>query len=337
MQTTHDSPVKLHDTGDLIAAIPHLLGFKPTNSLVICAHSGTRQGKVALCLRADIPPPEHHQSLADQLKLPVLRSNASGITAFVVSEGSADPPQPLPHSDLIDIVHQVFASVGVLVYHSLWVPEIRKDAAWWCYGGWDCGGQVPDPMSSQLAAVSAASGVVTFESRAQMRASLEPVDLRPLPLLAQRIAATHVPESRAWQLLADVMAELREGTVTLDEDRIVDLAAALAHPRARDSCLTPEITAMGKRVEDFWIELTRALPAPARAESAFLLAVTAFLRGDGSLAGIALEAAMDANPGHTAARLLRDSMDLGLPPESVAESIARVFCDPPMQSTEPPG
>jgi hypothetical protein len=110
--------------------------------------------------------------------------------------------------------------------------------------------------------------------------------------------------------------------VTLDDDRIVDLAVALTHMRVRDGCLRPEIVQLGQPLEQFWTDLTRVLPIPYRAEAACLLAFTAFLRGDGAKAGVALDAAMEADPEHRAAHLLRYSMDWGLPPESVAEAIS---------------
>jgi hypothetical protein len=325
MTTTQRMRVQLRDTGELIAGVPHLLGFRPTNSLVIAAHSGANRANVALCLRADIPPPDLYWSLAEQLKVPILRANACGVTILLVCDGSVDPPQPLQHSALVEAVTKVFGSVGIVVYHALWTPEIKKGAGWWCYTSLECNGQIPDPAGSALAAASAASGVVTFDSRAEMRASLEPTDRNPLALRAERIAAAlrlKPDEARATKLVADAIAHVREGMVTLDDDRIVDLAVALTHMRVRDGCLRPEIVQLGQPLEQFWTDLTRVLPIPYRAEAACLLAFTAFLRGDGAKAGVALDAAMEADPEHRAAHLLRYSMDWGLPPESVAEAIS---------------
>jgi Domain of unknown function (DUF4192) len=328
MTTTQRMQVKLRDPGDLIAAVPHLLGFRPANSLVISAHSGANRANVALCLRADIPPADLYWSLAEQLQVPILRANACGVSVLVVCDGSVDPPLPLPHSALVEAVTKVFGAVGVAVYHALWTPEIKKGANWWCYTNLECNGQVPDPAASVLAAASAASGVVTYDSRAEMRASLEPADHSPLPLRAERIAAAlrlKPDEVRATKLVEDAIADVRDGTLTLDDDRIVDLAVALTHVRVRDGCLKPEIINLGKPLEELWAGLTRALPIPYRAEAACLLAFTAFLHGDGARAGVAVDAALEADPEHSGAHLLRYSMDWGLPPEAVAEAVAGAF------------
>jgi hypothetical protein len=336
MTTTQRHRVKLRDPGDLIAAVPHLLGFWPTNSLVISAHTGPTGAHVALCMRADIPPPDLYWALAEQLKLPILRANACAVTLVVVCEDTVDPPLPLPHAALIEAVTSVFSAVGVSVYHSLWAPTITRGANWWCYDSVECNGQVPDPATSELAAASAANGVVTYDSREEMRATLEPTDRYPLTLRAERIAmalSQYPDEGRAHQLVSDAIADVREGTFTLDDDRVVDLAVALSQSRVRDTCLKPEVTQLGPAIERMWIDLTRAMPAPYRAEPASLLAVTAFLRGDGALAGVALEAAFQADPDHVMSHMLRGAMDIGLPPAEVAQAVAQgvseYLCSPP--------
>jgi hypothetical protein len=66
--------------------------------------------------------------------------------------------------------------------------------------------------------------------------------------------------------------------------------------------------------------LVRATPSPERAEPASLLAFCTYLRGDGVLAGIALEQAEQADPGHRLAELLRESLQSGLPPRQLLKA-----------------
>ena len=49
----------------------------------------------------------------------------------------------------------------------------------------------------------------------------------------------------------------------------------------------------GARAEQLWTECTRRAPAPLDAAPATLLAVSAWLRGDGAMANIALDRALD--------------------------------------------
>jgi hypothetical protein len=53
--------------------------------------------------------------------------------------------------------------------------------------------------------------------------------------------------------------------------------------------------------------------------AATLLGYTAYLRGDGPLAGVALEAAVAADPRHTTARLLETALRTGVRPHSLRE------------------
>ena len=67
--------------------------------------------------------------------------------------------------------------------------------------------------------------------------------------------------------------------------------------------------------------LVRETPDPEAAEPAVLLAACALLRGDGALAGIALDRAEQAWPGHRLTRLLRAVWAAGIPPERVRECL----------------
>ncbi|HWR46990.1 MAG TPA: DUF4192 family protein, partial [Pseudonocardiaceae bacterium] len=79
----------------------------------------------------------------------------------------------------------------------------------------------------------------------------------------------------------------------------------------------------------------RATPAPERAEPAALLALSAYVRGDGALAGVALDAALHACPQHSLSGLLRAALDAGLPPEllrSIAADAAAALQRPRRRS-----
>ncbi|CAM4145739.1 DUF4192 domain-containing protein [Kibdelosporangium persicum] len=336
MQTQQRPRVQLRDTGELIAAVPHLLGFRPTESVVVCVYTYTGlRTQITACLRADIPPPDLYVSLAEQLKVPALRANSCVVSLIIVSEHAGRPPDPLPCTELVDALTQVFAASGVFVNHAFWAPRIEANTTWWCYADLECHGSIPDPGSSELAAAAATLGTVTYDSKEELRATLEPADRAPLAARAERISAAVrlcQDETYAQQLLDTLIDEVRAGSWTLDEARLVDLAVALTNVRVRDGCLRPEVTSIGHPVERLWSALTRELPAPYRAEPACLLALTAFLRGDGVLAGVATEIAMEADPDHRIAMLLRHSMDFGLPPESVARAVAQSFLGPPDNS-----
>ena len=65
--------------------------------------------------------------------------------------------------------------------------------------------------------------------------------------------------------------------------------------------------------EQLWILLARNLPDPERVNAAALLGYSAYIRGDGPFAGIAL----DSDPGHVLATLLDGALHAGLRPAEV--------------------
>lgn len=62
--------VRLSDPAELIAAVPHLLGFHPRDSLVVITLQGRRLG---LTLRSDLAAEGSEQQLAEQLLVPIAR------------------------------------------------------------------------------------------------------------------------------------------------------------------------------------------------------------------------------------------------------------------------
>jgi hypothetical protein len=323
MQTTQHSSIHLRDPGDLIAAVPHILGYRPAESVVVCGHGGPSGKQIKVCARTDLPPPEVYWGLAEQLKTLLLRSNSTMVTVVVVTAEGEGPDQ-LPHVGLIQAITRVFASIDVRVDHALWIPEITTGTTWWCYGRPQCGGRLPDPTVSELAAVNAVEGSITHASRAELRACFEPGDAKAVARRTDRIveALQQQPsEAYAMRIVDDVFADLEESVVVLDDDRVVDLAVALTHTRARDFCLAPERLAIGPKLEEMWTELIRETPVPYRAEPACMLAVTSFVHGNGVIAGVALEIAKESNPQHAIADMLRLAMDYGLAPKDLMRAV----------------
>jgi hypothetical protein len=125
----------------------------------------------------------------------------------------------------------------------------------------------------------------------------------------------------------------------LDDPTIARLARALSIPDIREACLAFPLTPRAAQAERLWAALTRTTPAPFRANPACLLAISTYLRGEGTLASIALDLAEAADPTHHLTHTLREVVDLGLPPRRfrlmLAESIVASLTDDP-PDPEPP-
>ncbi|QFZ17513.1 DUF4192 domain-containing protein [Saccharothrix syringae] len=335
------STPRLHDPGDLIAAVPHLLGFHPADSLVLLA---VERGEVALTLRVDLPAPDHPDGLAERLVPPLARHPGAVAVAVVVGGGSGDPPEDLPHDALVDDLEEALRAVGTPLVLAVWTRATARAEPWFDYHDAGTRGVVPDPTSTPLAAATAARGYVTHPSREAMAGLLAP---DPPELLSHRSelldrramgAARPDPGVRARHrdlVRAEVVRAAGRKRPLTDEE-VADLAHALGDPWVRDASLAHCVGEHAGSAEVLWTELTRACPAPERAEPATLLAFSAYLRGMGSLASMALERAEEAHPGHRLSELLREALDTGLPPDRLrrlAEQAAENDCTSPEWSS----
>lgn len=322
------SSVRLSSPGELLAAVPHLLGFHPRDSLVLIALGGPRGSRLGLTLRADLPPPESYRPLAEQLLGPMLGNDAVAVCLAVVGGGAPETRDvtsaDLPHGGLIDVIEDVLAAADLPIAHALWTAAVEPGEAWYCYDDPDCRGELVDPRHSALAAATAVAGVVTFDSREQLAAQLRAADdetltRRSAMLDAELDRKDPLPDAAANLALIRATLDEQGDRPAMDDEQIVRLAIALGDHVARDACLHFADGERSVRAARLWTTLVRETPAPERAEPACLLAFSAYQRGDGALAGIALDMAEQADPAHQLSALLREILDRGLPPALLAE------------------
>lgn len=308
--------------GELLASIPSLLGFHPVDSLVVFGLRGARATELTLVLRADLPPPGRAAELARSLLLPLLQQGALG-AGLVVIGGRRPDDDDLPHRALVSRCEELFADNGIPIVHQLWVPATSGGCRWFCYDESGCTGVLPDPEDTSLAALAAAAGLPVYGSREDVAATLVP---EPDEVLARRSAALDrfsaatepagdpdPPDIRLRTVFTAIESAVTRQPDPADDD-VIRLVTALTDHRIRDVCLDfAELPDVGA-AERLWTALARATPPPERAEPACLLAFSAYARGDGVLAGMALDMAEKADPGHRLTGLLRGALSIGLAP-----------------------
>ncbi|MBK1788348.1 DUF4192 domain-containing protein [Prauserella cavernicola] len=331
--TTGVTSVDLRTPGQLLAALPHLVGFLPVDSLVAVVHNGASANRVGCVLRADLPPPGAELELAHRLRTPLLAGEPAGVTVVVVGGTGARQEAGPPYAEFVDLVTSMLGELGIPLVHALWVPKIHTGQRWRCYDEPDCGGRLPDPASSVLAAVSAHAGLVTYASREAMEEQLAPDDdvvlARRAALLDAAVDAfATTPGSRgtsagkAFAVVRTALVRAARGELGFSDQEIAELALALTVTEVRDACLALALPPGGARAttaERLWLVLVRATPEPERAEAASLLAYSAYVRGDGPLAGMAITKALDAHPGHVLAGLLSQALGHSMPPDRLAK------------------
>ncbi|WP_116101620.1 DUF4192 domain-containing protein [Amycolatopsis thermalba] len=329
--------VRISDPGELIAAVPHLLSYRPGPSVVLLNHSRGRKRRIIPVIRADLPDETCEPDATRELVRCVLRHPGAGVTVLIVGcrPGHRAPPGTLPHHRLAHRLVAECEAAGRPVDHALWVPEIRGGAPWRCYHE-DCRpGVLPDDRETVLAAAMAANGQVTYGSREELARQLvadDPAAIERRDRLLAAAADDARPDAPAMgssgvaepaghvAVVRAALARAVAGDFDLSDEDVVSLAMALSDLRVRDRCLTtaePPGEPPAAAAERLWLELVRRTPPPERAEAAVLLGYAAYRRGDGVLAALAFDNALAAHPGHRLAELLQICLTRQLPPDAL--------------------
>lgn len=114
-------------------------------------------------------------------------------------------------------------------------------------------------------------------------------------------------------------AEVVASGKPLTDAELATLAYGLTDLTVRDTLYGLAIGDAADSAESLWMQLSRDLPEPWRAESLTLLAFFAYARGDGPLAGVALEQALRIDPTHRMAGMLDTALQSGMRPQQIRQ------------------
>ena len=307
--TTDITKITLSSPQDVIAAVPHLLGFHPADSLVVIA---TNSHRMVGAFRYDLPGPdtkgiryvtghlvrslEQHQ--ADEV---VLVGYGTPADAWpMLAAAVAELEDLLTVGDALLVAGKRFWSMmcqaccppeGIEIDSAATVPAAQFTAA----------GSAPLPSREALADMIAPQDGAAARTmrRAVVRAAMQ------LPPIGRA-----GPDARHLSRLRELLAK---SAPLLDEDAAA-LTVLLACIRLRDEAWV--LTEAGDPVVqvEFWADITRRAPQRLAAPPASLLAyAAACLVGDGALARAAVGRALDANPRYSMARLIEQMLDAGIP------------------------
>ncbi|MDT4989331.1 MAG: hypothetical protein QOI74_3425 [Micromonosporaceae bacterium] len=318
--------VVLRTPADLLAAVPYLLGFHPADSVVAV---GLSRGRVVFSARADLPvptaPPDEANAVADHLGAVLARQGVQ--VALIVGYGSAAA-----------VTRTVLALRMVLLGYRIGTGDILRveDGRYFSYGCRAAGccpadGTPFDMAGTEIAAVATYAGVVALPDRATLAADLAPVtgsEREAVDRATERAARRFTTAAGA----GDPIASRRTGGRALnravrrhaDGGRLSDaevgrLTVLLTRTDVRDLYWS-RITSAGDRLDAhlaLWRDLTRRARPDLVAAPATLFAYASWRAGNGALARVAIDRALDADPAYRLALLLGEALDHGLPPSTL--------------------
>ncbi|MEU6698782.1 DUF4192 domain-containing protein [Pseudonocardia sp. NPDC046786] len=310
--------LRLGDTGEVLAAIPVLIGFHPEDSLVLVAIGGPGGGRrVGLTLRVDLPAPHQVRRVCDEA-VSVLSGDGPAEAVAVVVRGARTPARPARRTrrDVAVATRRALGWAGIVPLAVLWAAGTREGDRWSCYPlpgqVCDCSGVVPGPAATPFAAAAAVlEGRAVLPDRAAVRDQLAggATDRARRERLAADPPPVDVSGGPAGRTLLDAaLADAARGRLAIDDGSARRFRAAFGDPAFRDEALRRCLGAQAPHAEQLWAALTRALPAPGRAHPAALLAVCALLRGDGPLAALAVERTLTDRPDQVLAAVVDTSL-----------------------------
>jgi hypothetical protein len=127
--------------------------------------------------------------------------------------------------------------------------------------------------------------------------------------------------AEATPLIEDLLHRARSDGTEPTDDEVAYLALLLMDTRIRDAAwvrIDPDRPDADLRL---WRDMVRRVDPQYAAPVACLMAYAAFMDGDGPLANIALDRAVEADPDYSLAGLLRGVIQASLPPEKARLSL----------------
>jgi hypothetical protein len=326
MSAAQPTVVRINGLPDLAAAVPHLLGFRPTESLVAVAVRGPRQ-RLGFSMRLDLVDPCHDEEIAGETAVRMRYAGADEVLLFVVTD--APRADGLPRRELVD-------AVAVALPVPLLDAALVADGRVWSYLCADprccpAAGHEVRPGSSgavALAAAHALAGHAVLPDREAVVATT-----RRVTGVAAR--SMHQALDRAWAALdadrpvEDLRAEsvarveqlcsrLSEPRSDVSHDEAADIVVRLHDVLFRDE-LIGRLARDDEPLERLVERVARLAQPPDDAPAAALLAVASYLRGRGVVASAAAERALGTDPAYSLARLVLDALHAQVEPRRLRE------------------
>jgi hypothetical protein len=306
---------------DLITAIPFLIGFHPTNSIVLIS---IKDGAIGLAMRIDLPA----QLESDQIDLLAhhfLRDESEAALLVAYMPDNRDDGDSILISLGAGLIRNgVEIQESIVVQSGRYRSIICRDVS--CCP--PIGKSMPDIDASEIAAEHVIAGIpMPYENISQL---IETISADPSSLTlawASEVSAFAFPDEDP-----DAAPLRRDGVETMDlllDDFRMGYGATnrilVARMIGRMSDLQVRDFAMGVHSEDtydlyfaMWRELLRLAPIGFVAPIACIVAAMAYEAGDGALAQKALDRALTDDEHYPLAALLRRVFNAGWPPESFA-------------------
>ncbi len=311
---------RISGPADLVANIPHLLGFVPQRSLVLV---GMNDGRIVVTARLDLI-----NTFGDDTLVPsTLLAMADGGVTRVVGAMFCDVPFGTKHlyEDVVRDVVLFSAAYGIDTADVLLVHAGRFRSAL-CTDG--CcpaeGTPLPDGPTTATAFL-VAEGSAPAASREELAERVKPRDVLDEAMLDEiqvkldELKAILNPRAvieHEAEFVNALAMRLREPRGQASEEELARAALALSHIEVRDQVWLTLDSGSTSR-SPLWQLLAVKAPAPTNVAPLFLTAWDAWRQGNGAVATVTLQRLAEVDADYSAAQLLTTLLREGISPAAL--------------------
>jgi len=314
--------IVVHTPDDLLAAIPHMLGFNPEESIVLMPVS-----KGLPMVRVDLPrtDPDRDQVL-EALRGPYGRNAHPGATVALVCVTEDRRSAELASQHIAAGLEQV----GVAAPLRIWAT----DARWVEFNSGDAGNRTAEAASRIAAHAVLAGRPWPAGTRESLAASLAGDRSPVAQLLPDALAASEASNTiaeRNWAV--GRLEQFHSDGNRLSDHAATRMLVALRSIKVRDALWEDMRQDNSTEHAALWADLTRRAPDEVRTPAATLLAFSSWLGGDGAKAWCALDQIPDG-PLYSMAALVATALQDGVNPAvwegmRASAAVGETFTAPP--------
>ena len=320
----------------LIASCAPLLGFVPDDSLVVFIH-GVPGRRSPVVLRVDLPTLDHAEYVASETTRSILGTHGAAVDIVAwVSARDDSTRDDLCSTPVLAALGQHLGAAGVEMGAAL----STNGSVWWSHVCTDpvcCPADatpVDAPTVDAVRAEYVFAGIAPLPSRANLAERVAREDLRATAI--ERVLARRRPNpTQRWRDTSiRFLTDLLLTTDSCDRDRPRELTTAataralrgLEDIAVRDVVLRRIVVselscpACWSVTIETLCHILRGAPAGSTAPVATVLALVAWMRGEGALASVSLQRAAE-EPGYRLAELTTELIARGTDPRTWRESL----------------
>jgi hypothetical protein len=315
VSSSPEAPVlRLRSPADVVEAVPYLVGFHPDHSIVVLCLS-RRPKLLRLTMRQDLPPGRAAPQVAQMLAEHIRRSGGDLVVVACYPEG-ADERAAAERA--VEELRARLDGPDCQLKEAVRV----EDGRWWSYLCTEprCCPPEGTPIAAepgQVAAAAVLGGHVALPSRASLPERLKPANQIARLAVLQALGATEQQRDEAeWMdFAAGLLARYHDEQSKLTPQEAARLLVGLQDVRLRDECATWWYEpARNRESVGLWTDAVRHAPPGYVAAPATLLAVSAWLAGQGAFGNIALDRALADDPAYRLALLMDAVIQSGVSP-----------------------